>query len=173
MGTAPTLTVRPAGRADIAAVDALLALTYPVLLKADYPPSVMVTAVPLIARANPALVTSGHYFVVADGEGRVVGAGGCTPGGGPGGRGAGGAGPAGHIRHVVADHRRLRQGIGRRLMERLFAHAHGQGLRLLLCQSTRTAVPFYRAMGFVALGPVSVELRPGIVFPAEAMARPL
>lgn len=58
-------------------------------------------------------------------------------------------------------------------MERLLEHARDRGMRMLLCQSTRTAVPFYRAMGFVALGPVSVELRPGIVFPAEAMARPL
>lgn len=79
MGTS-TLTVRLAGRADLALVDALLARSYPALLKADYPPSVMVTAVPLIARANPGLVTSGHYYVVTDETGRVVGAGGCTPG---------------------------------------------------------------------------------------------
>lgn len=168
MGDA-TLTVRLAGRADLAAVDALLALSFPALLKADYPPSVMVTAVPLLARANPALVASGHYFVVTDGDGRVVGAGGCTPG-----RPARGGGVAsGHIRHVATDHRLVRQGIGRRLMERLLAHARDRGIGLLLCQATRTAVPFYRAMGFVALGPISVELRPGISFPAEAMARRL
>ncbi|MCC6306163.1 MAG: GNAT family N-acetyltransferase [Rhodobacteraceae bacterium] len=165
----PTLTVRRAGRTDLAAIDALLAKTYPALLKADYPPSVMVTAVPLIARANPALVASGHYFVVADGEGRVVGAGGCTPGR----PGAGAAGPAGHVRHVVTDHRRLREGIGRRLLEHIFGHARGEGMRVLLAQATRTAVPFYAAMGFVSLGPIEVELRPGITFPAVAMARTL
>lgn len=164
---ASTLTVRLAGRADLALVDALLARSYPALLKADYPPSVMVTAVPLIARANPGLVTSGHYYVVTDETGRVVGAGGCTPGRRP----VGAAGPVGHIRHLVTDHRRQRQGIGRQLMEALFAHARGIGQ--LFCQATRTAVPFYRAMGFVALGPVSVDLAPGIAFPAEAMARRL
>ncbi len=166
---APTLTVRRAGRADLAAIDALLAKSYPALLKADYPPSVMVTAVPLIARANPALVASGHYFVVADGEGRVVGAGGCTPGRPVSGR----AGPAGHVRHVVTDHRRLREGIGRRLLEHLFDHARGEGMRVLLAQATRTAEPFYAAMGFASLGPIEVELRPGITFPAVAMARTL
>jgi GNAT superfamily N-acetyltransferase len=163
-----TLLVRPARRADLAAVDALLARSYPALLKADYPPSVMVTAVPLLARANPGLMASGHYFVVADDTGAIVGAGGCTPL-----PARAGVPRAGAIRHVVTDARRTRQGIGRRLMERLFGHARGLGLTRLLCDATRTAVPFYRAMGFRVLGPIAVELRPGIVFPAVAMQRDL
>lgn len=57
--------VRSAAKGDIAAVDALLARTYPRLLKPDYPPSVLVTALPLISRAQPALVTSGTYYVAA------------------------------------------------------------------------------------------------------------
>ena len=49
------IRVRPAERSDMAAVDALLARSYPRLLKPDYPPSVLVTALPLISRAQPAL----------------------------------------------------------------------------------------------------------------------
>ena len=163
-----TLLVRRAVRADVAAVDALLARSYPALLKADYPPSVMVTAVPLLARANPALVGSGHYFVVTDPAGRILGAGGCTPG-----RGAAGQPRDGHIRHVVTDARLTRQGIGRRLMERLVAHALGLGLTRLLCEATLTAVPFYEAVGFRRIDLIRAELRPGIVFPAVAMRRDL
>jgi hypothetical protein len=39
------------------------------------------------------------------------------------------------------------------------------------CLATRTAVPFYRALGFAELGPAEVTLAPGIVFPAVRMAR--
>jgi hypothetical protein len=54
---------------DLPRIDALLSESYPALLKPDYPPSVLVTALPLIARANPSLLRSGTYFVAEDGEG--------------------------------------------------------------------------------------------------------
>ena len=60
------MLIRPSTLSDLAAVDALLARTYPKLLKADYPPSVLVTALPLISRAQPKLLTCGTYYVVED-----------------------------------------------------------------------------------------------------------
>jgi hypothetical protein len=51
------------------------------------------------------------------------------------------------------------------------AQAAEAGVRRLDCLSTRTAAPFYAALGFVALGPVEVALRPGIAFPAVRMER--
>lgn len=164
-----TLTLRPAEAADTDALDRLFGQSYPVLLKPDYPPSVLVTAVPLISKAQPALIASGTFFVMCDGN-YIVGAGGWTmqaPGGKPGMRGVG------HIRHVVTDHRRTREGIGRRLIEYIVLHAHACGMMQLHCQSTRTAVPFYEAMGFVAQGDIDIELRPGIVFPAVVMTKRL
>ena len=155
---------------DLAGIDALLGRSYPVLLKKAYPPSVLVTAIPLIARANPGLIASNSYFVVKDKD-EIVGAGGWTmaaPGGGPA-----GAEGVGHIRHVVTDHRRVRSGIGRALMAHIFEDAEGAGMSGLHCLSTLMAVPFYAACGFRELGPVSVNLRPGIDFPAVAMARDL
>ncbi|MEE4118580.1 MAG: hypothetical protein V2I65_06165 [Paracoccaceae bacterium] len=77
---AETITIRATGVGDIAAIDALLARSYPALLRNDYPPSVMVTAVPLIARARPELVTCGTYYVAEDIAGRVLAAGGWTRG---------------------------------------------------------------------------------------------
>lgn len=161
-------STRVAGRDDISGVDGLLARSYPVLLKKDYAPSVLVTALPLISRAQAGLVTCGTYFVVVDPEGTLCGAGGWTrhsPGDArsrPG---------VGHIRHVVTDHRRTRQGIGRRLMQRIFADAAAANVSRLECLSTRTAVPFYEAMGFVQTGLRDVLLRPGIVFPSVEMQR--
>ncbi len=159
---ADDLTFRTAVPSDLAALDALYARAYPRLLRPDYPPSVLVTALPLIARAQPRLLASGTFHVAELG-GVLVGAAGWTPG----------KGRVGDIRHVVTDDRQLRRGIGRRLMTRVIAEAKEAGMRQLDCQSTFTAVPFYRAMGFAELGPIEVELRPGIGFPAVRMQRDL
>jgi hypothetical protein len=43
----------------------------------------------------------------------------------------------------------------------------------MICQSTQTAVPFYKAMGFRTRGEIVIALRPGITFPAVEMERML
>lgn len=157
------LRIRPTTRADIAAVDALLARSYPVQLKADYPASVMVTALPIISRARPELLACGTYYLAEAPGGEIVGAGGWTPcPGRPG---------TADIRHVVTDHRRLRQGIGRAIFGVIFSEAAAAGITAFDCLATRTAVPFYRAMGFRQLGPVNIRLARGIDFPAVRMRR--
>lgn len=164
------LNVRSATPADLAAVDALLGRSYPALLKGAYPPSVLVTAIPLISKANPQLLASGTYFVVIDSD-EIVGAGGWTKGA-PAGGGATRRG-WGHVRHVVTDHRRVREGIGKVLMTHIFATASASGIAGLDCLSTLVAVPFYAALGFETVGPVSVTLRQGIEFPSVLMRRSL
>lgn len=162
-------TLRTATKQDIAAVDALLARAYPRLLKADYPPSMLVMALPLISRAQPDLVTCGTYYLVEEDD-VLLGAGGWTakaPGKGGITRGVG------HIRHVVTDDRVTRRGVGRALMDRIAADAKAQGLRRLHCMSTLTAKPFYAAMGFESLNAITVPLAPGIDFPAIEMERHL
>lgn len=165
------VTIRRAGRGDIAAVDALLARAYPRLLKADYPASVLVTALPLISRAQPALLMSGTYNVAEDAAGRILGAGGWTAAF-PGDPRPAEAGRA-NVRHVVTDDRATRRGVGRAVLARILAEARAAGMVWMHCLSTRTAVPFYQAMGFTALGTVTVALAPGIDFPAVAMRRDL
>ena len=158
------MLIRPSTKKDMAAVDALLARTYPKLLKADYPPSVLVTALPIISRARPELLVCGTYYV-ADEDGAIRGAGGWTL--------DAKNKSLGHIRHVVTDDRALRRGIGRGLMERSFAGARAAGVTRMECWATRTAVPFYEAVGFEVIGPIDVTLAGGIVFPSVRMMRDL
>jgi GNAT superfamily N-acetyltransferase len=162
-----TITIRPAAEGDLARIDALLQASYRALLKADYPPSVLVTALPLISRADPALLRSGRYVLAEDGDGRVLAVGGWSmslPQGGIGPR------DIGHVRHVATHPDALRQGLANGVLERCFREARAAGLTWLLAQATRTAVPFYRAMGFEDRAEIEVTLRPGITFPAVEMA---
>ena len=157
-----TLTIRVAAPSDLAELDAMFARAYPRLLKADYPPSVLVLALPIISRAQPDLLRSGTYYVAETAEQGIVGAGGWTRR-----RGSRRA----DVRHVVTDDRLVRRGIGRAILDRVIAEARAAGMQGLDCNSTRTAVPFYRSVGFEELGPVEVLLREGISFPAVAMRR--
>ena len=162
-------SIRPATPADIGAVDSLLRRSYGPLLRADYPPSVLVLALPRMARAQPRLMASGRYFL-AEEEGLLLGAGGWSvepPGGGaavPG---------LGHVRHVATDAGAVRRGVGRALMERVFSEAREGGMAHLSSLSTLTAVPFYEALGFRALRPVDLSFGPGVPFPAVEMERDL
>ncbi len=161
-----TLTLRRASPADLAAVDRLLSRSYPRLLAADYPPSMMVLAVPIIARARPELLASRRYFLAMDTAGRVLAAGGwsvAAPGA------AAGTQDTGQVRHVATDPEVARQGIGRALMTAVMQDAAAAGMQWLDCLSTRTAVPFYAALGFRVLYPTEVPFGPGIAFPAVRM----
>ena len=159
--------IRVARPDDLAAVDALLGRSYPRLLKADYAPSVMVTIVPVIARARPELLASGRYFLAEDIDGRVVGAGGYSlPAYGPQ-----GSATMANIRHLATDPDALRRGVGRRLMQAIFTAAAAEGIHRFDCLSTLTAVPFYRAVGFEQIGPVQVPILAGMTFPAMRMWR--
>jgi len=164
------LIIRPGRAGDIAPLDALLARSYPRLLAKDYPPSVLVTAIPRIVKAQPNLVTCGTYFVALR-NGVLLGGGGWT-GGAPG-TGVRGPSRLGHIRHFATDVDAVRQGVGRALMERVFETAVAAGVQTLACLSTRTAVPFYRGAGFRGDEEVEVQLDAGITFPAIRMSKAL
>ena len=163
------ITIRTASLGDLTAVDAVFARAYPALLKLDYPPSVLVTALPLISRAQPRLLASGTFYL-AEINDTIVGAGGWSVGAPDG---AQRAKRLGHIRHLVTDVGHTRRGIACALMRHVFKTAGAAGICRLNCQSTRTAVPFYEAMGVEVLDEISVPLRPGISFPAVAMTRVL
>jgi GNAT superfamily N-acetyltransferase len=164
-----TIAVRIARPSDLAAVDALFHGSFATQVRGDYPPSVVVTALPVLARANPRLLASGTYLVAEDEDGAILGAGGWTAIGPQGARRLG----VGHVRHLVTDHRRTRRGVASGVMDRVVEQARAAGMRALDCLSTRGAVPFYAAIGFQTVGPVDVSLRPGIVFPAVRMIRRL
>ena len=154
-------TLRLARLDDMAAVDRLLQRSFARLLRPDYPPSVMVTVVPHLARARPALLTSGRYFLVEGAEG-LLAAGGYSR------RGAGA-----EIRHVAVDPAVVRQGVGRLLMAGIFKAAEAEGVRRYLSLSTLTAVPFYAALGFRSTGRMQMQVVAGIGFDVMRMQREL
>ena len=157
------LTIRPAEPRDSARLDALFSRSYAKLLRPDYPPSTLVMVLPLITKAQPRLIASGSFYVAETDDAEIVGAGGWTRRGRPN--------HVGDIRHVVTDDRYLRRGIGRRLLDLSFQQAREMGVTLMDVMSTRTAVPFYQSMGFTVLGPIDVQLRKAISFPAIQMQR--
>ena len=161
--------LRPATIDDLPGVEALLARSYPRLLATAYPPSTLVMALPLIARAQPALLTGGTYSVLEAEDGTILAAGGWTVRGPQGDSVPGTA----HVRHVVSDPDHLRAGNARRVLHHVFAEARAAGAERLDCLSTLNAVPFYMRMGFQRLRPETIVLRPGITFDAVAMRRPL
>lgn len=163
------LTVRRATLDDIGAVDLLLRRSYGPLLRADYPPSTLVLALPAVARAQPRLLASGRYFL-AEEAGEVQGAGGWSPEPPGAGRSLRGLG---HVRHVATDARAARRGIGRAVMERVMEDARDAGMRRLSSLSTLSAVPFYEALGFRAVRRLDLSFGPGVAFPAVEMERDL
>ncbi|RUS59371.1 GNAT family N-acetyltransferase [Pseudorhodobacter sp. E13] len=159
------LSLRPATPADQAAVDGLLARSYPALLAASYAPELLSVALPRITRARPELLACGTYWLALRGD-RVVGAGGWTQND----PSAKETDPEmGHIRHVATDPDCLRLGIARSLMQRVMDEARAAGMQRLGCLSTLTAVPFYQAMGFAVLAAEDVQLPGGTLFPSVRM----
>jgi predicted N-acetyltransferase YhbS len=69
----------------------------------------------------------------------------------------------------VTDHRVTRQGIASALMGHCLSQARAAGVVRMVCQATRTALPFYQRMGFVGQREISVPLDAGINFPAIVM----
>jgi GNAT superfamily N-acetyltransferase len=167
---ADTITIRPTTAQDLAAIDTLLAASYHSLLKRDYAPSVLATALPLISKANPALLQSASYFMAEDDNGTALAAGGWTRAAPQGGVGVP---EIGHIRHVATHPAHLRKGLAQAILTRVLSDALAAGVDRMICQSTQTAVPFYRAMGFRLRGDITILLRPGIPFPAVDMDRAL
>lgn len=160
-----SFTLRPSTIADFDAVDALLARAYPVLLAPDYSAEVLARTLPVISRAQPDLLSCGTYFLAVERGGHLLGAGGWTQ--------DATQSALGHVRHVVTDDRAVRRGVGRAILSHALEGARAAGIERMACTATRTAVPFYRALGFAEIGPVDLELAPGIVFPAVEMTQAL
>lgn len=165
----PEICIRPARPSDFDAVDNLFRRAYPALLRADYDTKTLADVLPIISRANPRLLATGTFYL-AFRDNELVGAGGWSW---IGPHGAVGPRHMAHIRHVVTHHDHQRSGIGRRLLGHCIDEAAGAGARILNCQSTLTAEPFYAALGFRRIADIDVFLCPGVSFPAVHMQVPL
>jgi N-acetylglutamate synthase-like GNAT family acetyltransferase len=163
------ITIRTATPDDEKILSDLLAAAYGELAQASYDSETLAAALPLMSRANPKLLASGSYYI-AEIEGAAAGCGGWTmdkPGSGEIAEGVG------HIRHFATHPAHLRKGVARLLLEHCLAEARAAGIRVMMSQSTLPAEQFYAAAGFRRIGPIEVEMGPGVVLPAVEMQRQL
>jgi ribosomal protein S18 acetylase RimI-like enzyme len=140
-GDVVAFSIRPVTEDDAGAVSELLSASYPALLAGGYDPDLLARALPLMTRANPALLRSGTYHLAVTEDGHVVGCGGWTvqrPGAPdeP-------VDPAlGHIRHFGTHPDWKRRGIARALMDRCVAEARATDVERFECYSTLVAERF-------------------------------
>lgn len=161
-------TIRVAMPEDEAAVSALLAASYSVLMRPDYDKAILAAALPKMTRANPALLSSGSYYLAEMEGGGLVGCGGWTgerPGDGevvP---------DLGHIRHFATHPDWTRCGIGQAIYTTCEAAARRAGLRRLQCYASLNGEGFYAALGFRAVREMAVPMGQGLRFPSILMER--
>ncbi len=167
---AAQFSVRPATPDDASAVTALLEASYPVLMTAGYDDATLALALPLMTRANPALLKSGTFYVAETPDGRLVGCGGWTfehPGSGktePG---------LVHIRHFGTHADWTGRGVGRAIFERCLNDAGSSGARKFQCYSSLNAEGFYTALGFRAVRREAVRMSDELTLPVVFMERPI
>jgi GNAT superfamily N-acetyltransferase len=162
------IMVRVAGPDDAEAIGAVLRASYPKLMAPAYPADVLARALPFMVRANPALLRSGTYYLAATPDGTAVGCGGWTFER-PGEPGSAIDAAQGHIRHFATHPDWVRHGIGRALFGRCVADARAVGVQRFECYASIVAQSFYTALGFMVVGPMTIELEPGLMFPSLRM----
>ncbi len=154
--------------ADSVAVASVLRPSYSELMAAAYPPALMTAALPLITRANPALLASGRSYLVEAETGGPAGCGGWSPD--PPDRRETDPSRA-HIRHFATHPAFTRRGVGRMLYERCEADARAAGFTAFECYASLGGEAFYAALGFRSVGPIETPMAGGIRFPAVRMER--
>ena len=75
----PAMRLRVATPEDEEAVASVLGPSYTLLMAAAYPPDLLARTLPSITRANPALLSSGRYYLVEAETGEPAGCGGWSP----------------------------------------------------------------------------------------------
>jgi GNAT superfamily N-acetyltransferase len=163
-----TFTVRRAMPEDESRVSELLLASYPGLMLTAYDQAILEAALPLITRANPALLSAGTYYLAVNDDDFAVGCGGWSwerPGSSEVKL------ELAHIRHFSTRPEWLGRGIGRQLYERCEEDARSSGVRRFECQASLNAEGFYAALGFRSVGRIEVRIGPGPMLPSVLMER--
>jgi GNAT superfamily N-acetyltransferase len=162
--------IRVAVAADSAAITAVLAASYTILLEGHYPAPVLAAALPLMTKANPALIASGTYYVAEVDDGRMATVGGWTwerPGSGDVIKGIA------HLRHFGTHPAFTGRGIAGSLVRHCLQAAKSLGAARIQCESTVPAERFYERCGLRSIETIDVALAPGIALPSIRMAADL
>jgi GNAT superfamily N-acetyltransferase len=164
------MRLRIAKPEDSDAVAAVLGPSYIRLMAAAYPPELLDPVLPSITRANPALLSSGRYYLVEAETGEPAGCGGWSPD--PPGRRDDDPGRA-HIRHFATHPAWIRRGVGRLLYQRCAADARRAGFTRFEAWASLNGEAFYAALGFRRIERIEAMMPGGVRFPAIRMERPL
>jgi GNAT superfamily N-acetyltransferase len=174
-----SLIIRPATRADVPGLKALIDASARALSVGFYTPQQIDAAVTHVFGVDTALVDDGTYYVV-ESDGQMVGCGGWSR------RGALYGGdqrpmeaaptldPATHparIRAFFVAPEWARRGIGGRLLEVCRAAAEAEGFTSLELMATLPGVPLYARYGFREVERVSDRMPSGVVLEFVRMRR--
>lgn len=160
------ISVRPTTDRDGPLVGALLSASYPDLMSQGYEGAILEALLPTITQANPALLSSGTYYLAESGDGSGAGCGGWTlerPGSGEIVAGLG------HIRHFATHPEWIGRGIGRAIYAVCQEQAQSAGVGRFECYATINAEGFYAALGFTKLRQIDVPMGPRLVLPSILM----
>lgn len=172
-------TLRLATRADVPALDALIAASARELSAGYYSPAQIAGAVRHVFGVDTTLVDDGTYYVITDADG-LAAAGGWSRRRTLFGsdsvkhRSDGLLDPAtepARIRAFFVHPSRARRGLARRLYATCEEAARGAGFSRFDLVATRPGEPLYRALGFTAVEPVIVPLPGGLELPCTWMTR--
>jgi GNAT superfamily N-acetyltransferase len=173
--------VRLATRADLPAIEALIAASARALSAGWYDPAQVESALRHVFGPDTLLVADGTYFV-AEAGGRIAGCGGWSRRRTLYGGDVMKTGPdaeldpardAARIRAFFVDPASARRGVGSALMRACEAAAAGAGFRRLELMSTLPGEPLYRAFGFSADERVTTVLPDGVAIDFVRMSRDL
>jgi GNAT superfamily N-acetyltransferase len=162
------MRLRVATLEDAGAVSAVLGPSYSRLMAVAYPPDLLARTLPTITRPNPALLTSGRYYLVEAETGEPAGCGGWSPD--PPGRRDEDPERA-HIRHFATHPDWTRRGVGCLLYERCEADARAGGFTLFEAWASLNGESFYASLGFRRLERIETPMPGGVRFPAIRMER--
>ena len=164
-----TIALRPAAMTDAATLERIVLRSAITHLKGLLPASLLVTAVPIIARVPPDLLQAGQV-ILAERDGQVVGAAGWShqpP------SGQGGARGVAHLRLVFVNPNATRQGIASTLIDHVMADARQAGMNRMQVQAPRPLRPFFEATGFSHSRDAVVSMPGGLDLPVSRLFRAL
>jgi GNAT superfamily N-acetyltransferase len=174
-------TLRVAGPADAAAIEALMKESGAALFPAGYDERQSESAVRYVAEVDEMLLADGTYFVF-EVDGEPVACGGWSrrdkfyTGSGDAAGDARLLEPATEPARVRAMFTRsdwTRRGLGRRILEACEEAAKREGFRKLALGATLSGLPLYLAYGFEPVEEFDVTMPDGVKIPCVAMEKPI
>lgn len=168
---AEDFVTRVATSEDKAAVEEVLAASYPTLMASAYNQDILAPTLVLITKASPSLLGSGTYYVVETRDGVAIGCGGWTRETPPGSDEV--TTGIGHLRHFGTHPKWICCGVGRAIYERCAAAASAEGIGAFEVLSSLNGEGFYSALGFERVRQALVAIGPDISFPSVLMRREL